>query len=351
MTVKTFIDRPILAGVVSVLIVVLGLLGLAQLPIEQFPNIAPPTVRVSATYTGANAETVQKSVIVPLEESLNGVEDMMYMTSTATNTGTASITIYFKQGTDADMAVVNVQNRVASAQGQLPAEVTKSGVTVRKRQNSTLKSITLYSPDDSYGSNFLTNYMKINIEPQISRIPGVGEVNIFSAEYAMRIWLDPAKMSQYGLIPADVDKVLADQNIESPTGTLGLESLTTFQYVLKYRGRYENVEDYKNLVVRALPDGNVLRLKDVAEVELGAVNYAMLSQTSGHPGAGYAPAGHQQSPGPDRDADRGHCSPASQLRGPDGAGKYPPASGGGHRGGKGEGGAVRPAAQGVAGQL
>lgn len=285
MTVRTFIDRPILAGVISVLIVILGLLGLAQLPIEQFPDIAPPTVRVTATYTGANAETVQKSVIVPLEESLNGVEDMIYMTSTATNTGTASITIYFKQGSDADMAVVNVQNRVASAQGLLPAEVTKSGVTVRKRQNSTLKSITLYSPNDAYDANFLTNYMKINIEPRISRIPGVGDVNIFSAEYAMRIWLDPAKMSQHGLVPADVDKVLAEQNIESPTGTLGSESTNTFQYVLKYRGRYEDAADYENLVVRALPDGNVLRLRDIATVELGAVNYAMLSETSGHPGA------------------------------------------------------------------
>lgn len=285
MTVKTFVDRPVLAGVISVLILILGILGLMQLPIEQFPNIAPPTVRVSATYTGANAETVLKSVIVPLEESLNGVEDMMYMTSTATNTGTASITIYFRQGTDADMAVVNVQNRVASAQGLLPAEVTKSGVTVRKRQNSTLKSITLYSPDDTYDAKFLTNYMKINIEPQISRIAGVGEVNIFSAEYAMRIWLDPAKMAQYGLVPDDVDKVLADQNIESPTGTLGAESNTTFQYVLKYRGRYEDAKEYENLVVRAFPDGGVLRLKDIATIELGAVNYAMLSQTSGHPGA------------------------------------------------------------------
>lgn len=285
MTVRTFIDRPVLAGVISVLIVILGILGLMQLPIEQFPNIAPPTVRVSATYTGANAETVMKSVIVPLEESLNGVEDMMYMTSTATNTGTASISIYFRQGTDADMAVVNVQNRVASAQGLLPAEVTKSGVTVRKRQNSTLKSITLYSPDDRYDANFLTNYMKINIEPQISRIAGVGEVNIFSAEYAMRIWLDPSKMSQYGLVPSDIDKVLAEQNIESPTGTLGSESANTFQYVLKYRGRYEDVSEYENLVVRALPDGSVLRLKDIAAAELGAVNYAMLSQTSGHPGA------------------------------------------------------------------
>ncbi len=285
MNVKTFIDRPVLAGVISVLIVIVGVIGLLHLPIEQFPNIAPPTVRVSATYTGANAETVMKSVVVPLEESLNGVEDMMYMTSTATNTGTASISIYFEQGTDADMAVVNVQNRVASAQGLLPAEVTKSGVTVRKRQNSTLKSITLYSPDDSFDAKFLTNYMKINIEPQISRIAGVGEVNIFSAEYAMRIWLDPVRMSQYGLVPADIDRVLAQQNIESPTGTLGAESVNTFQYVLKYRGRYEDATDYENLVVKALPDGNVLRIKDIATVELGAVNYAMLSETSGHPGA------------------------------------------------------------------
>lgn len=285
MNVKTFINRPILAGVISVLIIILGIIALLQLPIEQFPNIAPPTVRVNATYTGANAETVQKSVIVPLEESLNGVEDMMYMTSTATNTGTATITIYFKQGTDADMAVVNVQNRVASAQGLLPAEVTKSGVTVRKRQNSTLKSITLYSPTDTYDSKFLTNYMKINIEPQISRIAGVGEVNIFSAEYAMRIWLDPVKMAQYSLIPADMDKVLAEQNLESPTGTLGAESTNTFQYVLKYRGRYEDATEYGNLVIKALPDGNILRLKDIATIELGAVNYAMISETSGHPGA------------------------------------------------------------------
>ncbi len=165
MNVKTFIDRPILSGVISVTIIIVGLIGLSQLPIEQFPDIAPPTVRVSATYTGANAETVMKSVITPLEEQLNGVENMMYMTSTATNTGAATISVYFKQGTDADMSVVNVQNRVASAQGLLPAEVTKSGITVRKRQSNTLKAISLYSPDDSYDSNFLTNYLKINIEP------------------------------------------------------------------------------------------------------------------------------------------------------------------------------------------
>lgn len=209
MTVKTFIDRPILSGVISVAIIIIGVIGLTQLPIEQFPNIAPPTVRVTATYTGANAETVMKSVITPLEEQLNGVENMMYMTSTATNTGSASISVYFRQGTDPDMSVVNVQNRVASAQGQLPAEVTKSGVTVRKRQNSSLKSLSLYSPDDSYDSNFLTNYMKINIEPQISRIAGVGEVNIWGANYSMRIWLDPHKMAQYNLVPSDIATVLA----------------------------------------------------------------------------------------------------------------------------------------------
>lgn len=285
MTVKTFIDRPILSGVISVAIIIIGVIGLTQLPIEQFPNIAPPTVRVTATYTGANAETVMKSVITPLEEQLNGVENMMYMTSTVTNTGSASISVYFRQGTDPDMSVVNVQNRVASAQGQLPAEVTKSGVTVRKRQNSSLKSLSLYSPDDSYDSNFLTNYMKINIEPQISRIAGVGEVNIWGANYSMRIWLDPHKMAQYDLVPSDIATVLAEQNVESPTGTLGAESVNTFQYVLKYRGRYENEEDYENMVIKSLPNGNVLRLKDVARIELGAENYSLLSQTSGHPGA------------------------------------------------------------------
>ncbi|MGM9842758.1 MAG: efflux RND transporter permease subunit [Muribaculaceae bacterium] len=285
MTVKTFIDRPILSCVISVVIVLLGILGLSQLPLEQFPDIAPPTVKVSATYTGANAETVMKSVITPLEEQINGVENMMYMTSTATNTGSASVSVYFKQGTDPDMSVVNVQNRVSSAQGLLPAEVIKSGITVRKRQNSTLKSITLYSPEDKYDSNFLTNYMKINIEPQMSRIAGVGEVNIWGASYSMRIWLNPMKMSQYGLVPADISAVLGEQNVESPTGTLGAESQNTFCYVLKYRGRYEDEEDYGNMVIKSTPDGEVLRLRDVATIELGAENYSLISQTSGHPGA------------------------------------------------------------------
>lgn len=285
MTTKIFIDRPILSGVISLAIVIVGIIGLSQLPVEQFPNIAPPTVRVSATYTGANAETVMKSVITPLEEQLNGVENMMYMTSTATNTGSASISVYFKQGTNPDMSMVNVQNRVASAQGKLPAEVTKSGITVRKRQNNSLKAISLYSPDDLYDANFLTNYMKINIEPRLSRIAGVGDVNIWGANYSMRIWLDPLRMAQYKLMPSDITTVLAEQNVESPTGTLGAESANTFQYVLKYRGRYEEEEDYGNMVIKSLPNGDVLRLKDVARIEMGAENYSMLSETSGHPGA------------------------------------------------------------------
>ncbi len=284
MSIRTFVDRPVLAGVISTFIVILGLIGLSQLPVEQFPEIAPPTVRVSANYTGANAETVQKSVVVPLEESLNGVENMLYMTSTATNTGNASISLYFKQGTDADMAMVNVQNRVASAQGILPADVTRSGVTVRKRQTSNIKSISLYSPDDRYDAHFLTNYMKINIEPVLSRVPGVGEVNIWGASYSMRIWLDPLRMAAYGLEPADINAVLAEQNIESPTGTLGADSENTFQYVLKYRGRYEREEDYENMVISALPDGSLLRLKDVARVELGVQSYSMQNNTNGHPG-------------------------------------------------------------------
>lgn len=283
MNVKSFIDRPILSAVISIAILIIGLICLSQLALEQYPDIAPPTVRVSASYTGASAETVQKSVIVPLEESINGVEDMIYMTSSAQNSGSASISVYFKQGTDPDMAMVNVQNRVSEANSQLPSEVTKSGVTVRKRQTSTLMMVSLYSPDDSYPSNFLTNYMKINIEPQLSRIPGVGEVNVFGANYSMRIWLDPKKMAAYSLIPSDISTVLSEQNLESPTGKLGSESDNVFQYTLKYRGRYEEETDYENLVIKSLPDGRILRLGDVAEVELGALNYTFISNVNHHP--------------------------------------------------------------------
>lgn len=284
MNIKTFIDRPILAGVISVIILLVGFIGLSQLPVEQFPEIAPPTVSVSASYAGANAETVQKSVLVPLEEAINGVEDMMYMVSSATNSGSANIQIYFRQGTDGDMAMVNVQNRIASAQSLLPAEVTRSGVTVRKRQTSRIKTLAVYSPDNSFDRKFITNYMKINIEPRLSRVAGVGEVDVRGGDYSLRIWLDPGKMGKYGLMPSDISTVLAEQNLEAPTGTLGAESENTFRYVLKYRGRYEDVTDYENMVIRAESDGTVLRLKDVASIELGERSYDYVGMVNGHPG-------------------------------------------------------------------
>ena len=284
MNVKTFIDRPIFAGVISVMILLVGIIGLSQLPVEQFPEIAPPTVSVSASYAGANAETVQRSVLVPLEEAINGVEDMMYMVSSATNNGSASIQIYFRQGTDGDMAMVNVQNRIASAQSLLPGEVTKSGVTVRKRQTSRIKALAVFSPDGSFDRKFIINYLKINIEPRLSRIAGVGEVDVRGGDYSLRIWLDPGKMAKYGLMPSDISKVLSEQNLESPTGTLGAESSNTFRYVLKYRGRYENVIDYENMVIRANSDGTVLRLRDVATIELGERTYDYVGLVNGHPG-------------------------------------------------------------------
>ena len=285
MKLKLFIDRPILACVVSVLILLVGLIGLVNLPMEQYPDIATPTVSVSATYTGANAETVQKSVVIPLEEAINGVEDMLYMTSTSTNTGSGSIMVYFKQGTDPDMATINTKNRVSEAEGLLPAEVTKIGVTVEKRQNSMLKIIALYSPDDSYDQTFINNYFKINIEPRLSRISGVGNVNVMGGDYAMRIWLDPQRMAQYNLVPDDVTAVLDEQNVEAATGTLGEDSENTFQYTLKYRGRYETAEEFGNIVVKALESGEVLRLNDIAKIELGAQTYAYNGEIDGHPGA------------------------------------------------------------------
>lgn len=284
MNLQAFINRPILSGVLSVFVVLLGVIGLVQLPVEQFPEIAPPTVRVSATYTGANAETLQKAVVAPLEEAINGVENINYMTSSATNNGTATINVYFRQDTDPDMAAVNVQNRIASAQGVLPAEVIRSGITVRKSQNSTAKIVALYSPDNSFDQKFLYNYFKINIEPRLARIPGVGDITVFGSDYSLRIWLDAEKMTSYGLVPADITAVLDEQNVEAPTGTLGADMDNTFQYVLKYRGRYEDEKDFGNLVIKSLPDGSVLRLKDVAEVELGALNYATKNELIGHPG-------------------------------------------------------------------
>lgn len=285
MRLRTFIDRPILSCVISVLILLMGIISLVNLPMEQYPDIAPPTISVSASYTGANAETVQKSVVVPLEEAINGVEDMLYMTSTSTNTGSGSIMVYFRQGTDPDMATVNVKNRVAEAEGLLPAEVTKVGVTVQKRQNSMLKILALYSPDNSYDRNFINNYFSINIEPRLSRIKGVGNVMIMGDEYAMRIWMNPAKMASYKLVPDDVINILSDQNVEAATGTLGEDSENTFQYTLKYRGRCQTPEEFENLVVKSLSSGEVLRLKDIAEVELGAQSYGYTSAIGSSPGS------------------------------------------------------------------
>ena len=285
MNLRFFIDRPVFSGVISVVIVLMGLIAIKVLPVEQYPDIAPPTVYVAASYTGADAEAVMNSVIMPLEESINGVENMMYITSTASNSGLAIIQVYFKQGTDPDMAAVNVQNRVAKAQGLLPAEVTKIGVTVEKRQNSMLKILALYSPDDSYDQTFINNYFKINVEPRISRITGVGNVNVMGGDYAMRIWLNPQIMAQYSLVPDDVISALGDQNVEAATGTLGEDSENTYQYTLKYRGRYETSEEFGNIVIKSLANGEVLRLKDVAKVELGAQSYAYNSEINGHPGA------------------------------------------------------------------
>ena len=284
MQVKTFIDRPILAAVISVLLVLLGVIGLTQLPLEQFPEIAPPTVRVNANYTGANAETVQKSVAVVLEEAINGVEGMMYMTSRSSNTGSCNVSVFFRKGVDPDMAMVNVQNRVATVQGRLPSEVTRAGLTVRKRQTSNIKEIALYSPDSTFDKNFLSNYAKINIEPRLSRIMGVGEVGVMGADYSMRIWLDPGKMAKYGVSATEINNVLDEQNVETSTGTLGADSRNTFQYVLKYRGRYENESDYENLVIKSLPNGDILRIKDVGRVELGAADYNFIGETNGGPG-------------------------------------------------------------------
>ncbi len=285
MNIKRFIDRPILSIVISVVIVVAGVIGLFSLAVEQYPDIAPPTIRVSTTYSGANAETVQKSVIVPLEEAINGVENMTYMTSTASNTGSGEITIYFKQGSDGDMAAVNVQNSVSTATALLPAEVTKVGVTTRKRQNSQLMVFGLYSPNGTYDETFLTNYMNINIKPRIQRISGVGEVNVMGGAYAMRIWLKPDVMAQYELVPDDITAALASQNIEASTGAIGEDSKNVYQYILKYRGRLEEESEFEEIVIKAFDDGRVLRLKDVADVELGAQSYSYEGAVNGKPGA------------------------------------------------------------------
>ncbi|RHJ95048.1 efflux RND transporter permease subunit [Parabacteroides bouchesdurhonensis] len=278
-----FIKRPVMAISISVLILTIGLISLFTLPVEQYPDIAPPTVYVTTSYTGADAEAVLNSVIMPLEESINGVEDMMYITSTATNAGLAIIQVYFKQGTDPDMAAVNVQNRVTKAQGLLPAEVTRIGVTTQKRQTSFLQINSLVCTNGRYDKTFLANYLDINVIPQIKRIEGVGDVMEMGDTYSMRIWLKPELMAQYGLVPSDVTAVLGEQNIEAPTGSLGENSKNVFQFTMKYRGRLKTVEEFQNTVIRSQPDGSVLRLKDVASVELGTLTYSFESEMDGQP--------------------------------------------------------------------
>lgn len=284
MKLDRFINRPVLSTVISIIIVILGVIGLVTLPIEQYPDIAPPTVSVRASYTGANAQTTLNSVVVPLEEAINGVENMDYMSSSASNTGDASITITFKQGTDPDMAAVNVQNKVSSATGLLPAEVTKIGVTTEKRQNSMLMVFTLYDKSGKYDQRFIENYAKINIIPEIQRVNGVGEAFVMGADYSMRIWLKPELMAQYHLMPADVTTALAQQNIEAAPGKIGERENQTFEYTLRYRGRLQDKHEFENIVIRATSDGQILRLKDIARIELGRLTYAFTNKVNGYTG-------------------------------------------------------------------
>ncbi|MDQ6813853.1 MAG: efflux RND transporter permease subunit [Bacteroidota bacterium] len=286
---KTFIERPVLSTVISIIIVMLGILGLTSLPISQYPDIAPPTVQVSASYQGANADVVLNSVVVPLEEQINGVENMTYMTSTAGNDGTANITVNFKLGTNPDLAAVNVQNRVSRATSLLPAEVTRAGVTTVKRQSSNLVIFSLYSDVPAYDQTFLQNYATINLIPQIKRIPGVGDATVFGQmDYSMRIWLKPAVMASYGLVPADINAALAEQNVEAAPGQFGEQGEQSFQYVIKYRGRLKNAAEFGDIVVRAPGNGQILRLKDIARIELGALSYSSTTKTNGKQSIGVA---------------------------------------------------------------
>ena len=282
MKLDRFINRPVLSTVISILIVILGLIGLATLPITQYPDIVPPTVSVRATYQGANAQTVLISVIAPLEDQINGVENMMYMTSSASNNGSAEISIYFKQGTDPDMAAVNVQNRVSMAQGLLPAEVTKVGVTTQKRQTSMLMVFSIYDEKDQYDIEFLENYANINLIPEVKRVNGVGDATVLGQDYSMRIWLKPDVMAQYKLIPNDVAGALAEQNIEAAPGQFGERGNQSFQYTIRYKGRLQQPEEFENIVIKALENGEVLRLKDIADIELGRLSYNFNNTVNGH---------------------------------------------------------------------
>ncbi len=281
---KIFIERPVLSTVISIIIVILGILGLVTLPITQYPDIAPPTITVSAAYPGASAETILESVIIPLEEQINGVEGMTYITSTATNSGLASITVFFDQDVNADIAAVNVQNRVARANSLLPQAVLQTGVTTQKQQTSALMYMSFYSTSKDYDDTFIQNYLKINVIPTLQRVNGVGDVNVFgSKDYAMRIWLQPEKLAAYGLIPSDITAALKEQSLEAAAGSLGENNGEAFSYVIKYGGRFKTEEQYSDIVVKALDNGRFLRLNDIAEIELGAQSYSGGSMTAGNP--------------------------------------------------------------------
>lgn len=281
MKLSTFINRPVLSTVISIFIVIFGILGLLSLPIEQYPNIAPPTISVRTTYTGANAQSVLNSVIAPLEEQINGAENMDYMYSSASNNGSAEISVYFKSGMDPDMAAVDVQNRVAKAASFLPAEVNQVGVTTQKRQSSMLMVFNVYADDPKYSEEFVENYMAINIIPVIKRVPGVGDAMVMGADYSMRIWLKPDVMAQYGLMPTDVSQALAEQNIEAAPGQFGENGNQAFQYTMRYKGRLQDEKEFEDIIIKALPNGDILHLKDVADVELGRLTYGFHSTTNG----------------------------------------------------------------------
>lgn len=285
MNLDRFINRPVLSTVISVFIVIFGLLGLSSIAIEQYPDIAPPTIRVSTTYTGASAQAVLNSVIAPLEEQINGAENMDYMLSSATNNGSAEIQVFFKQGTDPDMAAVDVQNRVAKASAFLPSEVNQVGVITQKRQSSMLMVFSLYDATDKYTNSFIDNYVSINIVPQVKRVPGVGDAMAFGADYSMRIWLKPDVMAQYGLMPSDITGVLAEQNIEAAPGQFGEQGNQSFQYVMRYKGRLASTKEFEDIIIKATKDGETLRLKDVADVELGRLTYGFSNKNNGHIGS------------------------------------------------------------------
>ena len=289
-----FIDKNVMAISIAIVIMMIGFICLNTLPVEQYPNIAPPTVDVSTSYTGADANTCMKSVIQPLEEQINGVQDMTYMTATASSTGEVSITVYFKQGTDPDLAAVNVQNRVSQAEALLPADVLQTGITVSKRQNSILQIAGLKSTDGKYDADFISNYIDINVKPRLLRITGVGNVSNLGNTYALRVWMKPDQMAQYGLEPSDISNAISSQSFVTSTGTLGQQSENAYQYLMEYKGTLKSIEEFENIVLRTTEGGNVLYLKDVATVEIGAKSYTMTSNIDGMPGVFYLV---NQSPG------------------------------------------------------